>query len=222
VKPPELRLAVVVSTPFQQNAYVAQVEGRQDCLVIDPGLEPEKILAHLDGHGLVPAAILNTHAHADHIGGNAALKQRWGDCPLVIGSGDAPKLTDAALNLSAAFGMPVVSPPADVTVKDGDTYSAAGLDLRVREIPGHSAGHVVFLWLDHDPAVAFVGDVIFAGSIGRTDFPDGDYEQLVSGIHEKLFSLPDQTVLLSGHGPQTTVGQEKRGNPFVRLGPSGW
>jgi hydroxyacylglutathione hydrolase len=217
VKPPELRLAVVVSAPFQENAYVAQVEGRQDCLVIDPGLEPEKILAYLDGHGLVPAAILNTHAHADHIGGNAALKRRWGDCRLVIGCGDAPKLTDAALNLSAAFGMPVVSPPADVTVREGDTYSAAGLDLQVREIPGHSAGHVVFLCLDQDPPVAFVGDVIFAGSIGRTDFPDGSFQQLADGIHQKLFTLPDETILLSGHGLETTVGEEKRTNPFVGL-----
>jgi glyoxylase-like metal-dependent hydrolase (beta-lactamase superfamily II) len=86
----------------------------------------------------------------------------------------------------------------------------------VHEIPGHSAGHVVYVW-DAQPPVVFVGDVIFAGSIGRTDFPDGDFRQLADGIHAKLFSLPDQTVLLSGHGPPTTVGQEKRTNPFVGL-----
>lgn len=203
---------------FQENAYVAQLAGQEDCLVIDPGLEPGKILAHLDERGLKPAAILNTHGHGDHIGGNAALKQRWPDCPLVIGHLEAPKLTDADLNLSNEFGLGITSPPADVTVKDGDTYSAAGFDLQVREIPGHSSGHVVYLWLDHDPAIVFVGDVIFAGSIGRTDFPDGSFDQLSNGIHQKLFTLPDETILLSGHGPETTVGREKRTNPFVGLG----
>jgi len=215
---PKIQLAAVVSVAFQENAYVAQLEGREDCLVIDPGLEPGKIIAHLDERGLEPGAILNTHGHSDHIGGNAALKHRWPDCPLVIGHGDAPKLTDASLNLSADFGLPITSPPADVTVNEGDTYSAAGFDLQVREIPGHTSGHVVYLWMDHDPAIVFVGDVIFAGSIGRTDFPDGNGQQLADGIHQKLFTLPDETILLSGHGPETTVGREKRGNPFVGLG----
>lgn len=215
MKQSEIELATIVSVPFEENAYVARLEGRNDCLVIDPGLEPEKILRHLDAQGWVPAAVLNTHGHSDHIAGNAALKERWPDCPLVIGRGDAEKLTDATKNLSAAFGIGLLSPPADVTVADSDTYSAAGFDLRVYEIPGHSAGHVVFLWRDHDPPMAFVGDVIFAGSIGRTDFPDGDLETLISGIRQKLFGLPDQTVLLSGHGPPTTIGREKRFNPFV-------
>lgn len=213
----EIQIATIVSVLFQENTYIAHFEGREDCLVIDPGLEPGKILAYLDEHGLMPAAILNTHGHGDHMGGNAALKDRWGECPLVIGAREADKLTDAKLNLSAAFGLPVVSPPAEVTVADGETYSAAGLDLEVREIPGHSTGHVVYLWGDHDPPIAFVGDVIFAGSIGRTDFPDGDFRQLADGIHQKLFTLPDETVLLSGHGPETTVGREKRTNPFVGL-----
>jgi hydroxyacylglutathione hydrolase len=217
VNRPQIRLATIVSIPFEENAYVAQLEGRSDCLVIDPGLEPEKILDYLDGRRLVPAAILNTHGHSDHVGGNAALKARWPDCPLVIGSADAPKLTDPLLNLSAVFGGDLVSPPADVTVNDGDTYSAAGFELRVLAIPGHSAGHVVYLWQDHHPPLAFVGDVIFAGSIGRTDFPDGDFRQLQAGIHAKLFTLPEETQLLTGHGEPTTVGQEKRYNPFVGL-----
>ena len=214
---PKIRLATIVSVPFEENAYVAQLGGRKDCLIIDPGLEPEKILAYLDAERLEPAAILNTHGHGDHIGGNAALKRRFGNCPLVIGSGEAAKLTDAILNLSAAFGMGITSPPADVTLRDGDTYSAAGFDLEAREIPGHSRGHVIYLWMGQDPPIAFVGDVIFAGSIGRTDFPDGDFRQLIDGIRQKLFTLPDETILLSGHGPETTVGREKRTNPFVGL-----
>jgi glyoxylase-like metal-dependent hydrolase (beta-lactamase superfamily II) len=108
-----------------------------------------------------------------------------------------------------------VSPPADELLRDGDTVTAAGLDFEVLAIPGHSAGHVVYLWRGGDPMLAFVGDVIFAGSIGRSDFPDGDFDLLTSGIRSKLFTLPDATVLLPGHGPSTTVGREKRTNPFV-------
>jgi glyoxylase-like metal-dependent hydrolase (beta-lactamase superfamily II) len=212
----EILVTAVVSVAFEENCYVAHLGGRHDCLVIDPGLEPERIIQHLEDAALRPAAILNTHGHIDHFAGNEALKQRWPECPLVIGRGDAPKLTDARSNLSAAFGFPLVSPAADATVDEGDVYSAAGLDLHVRAIPGHSAGHVIYLWKDNEPMVAFVGDVIFAGGIGRTDFPDGDFEALAAGIRAKLYCLPDNTVLYCGHGPETTVGREKRGNPFVR------
>lgn len=212
----QIELATVVSAAFEENCYIARIGGRDDCLVIDPGLEPERVLEQLDSLRLSPAAILNTHGHADHIGGNAALKRRWPQCPLVIGSGDAPKLQNPRLNLSAAFGFPLTSPPADRTVADGDLFSAAGFDLEVRAIPGHSLGHVVFLWRDHSPILAFVGDVIFAGSIGRTDFPDGDFDTLATGIRKVLYTLPDDTVLYCGHGPETTVGWEKHRNPFVR------
>ena len=218
MKQHDFQLITVVSLPFEQNGYIARRQGRDDCLVIDPGLEPEKILRHLDDHKLAPAAILNTHGHSDHIGGNAALKKRWPSCPLVIGSGDAAKLTDPWLNLSGAFGASLVSPAADVTVNDGDSYEAAGFDLQVRTIPGHTTGHVVYLWEGQDPPVVWVGDVIFAGSVGRTDFPDGNHRQLILGIRSKLFTLPDQTILLPGHGPATTVGEEKRNNPFAGVG----
>lgn len=212
---PVLRLAVVVSAPFEENTYVAHLEGRSDCLIVDPGLEPEEILAHLESEKLAPAAILITHGHSDHIAGNAELKRRFPECPIVVSHGDAPKLTSSALNLSASFGANLVSPPGDVLVGEGDVYRAAGFDLAVAEIPGHSSGHVVFIWRDSRPIVVFGGDVLFAGSIGRTDFPDGSFEQLAGGIHAKLFTLPDDTVILPGHGPATTIGQEKRNNPFV-------
>jgi len=216
----QVQIVRVVSVPFEENSFLAILPGRKDCLVVDPGLEPEKIIAKLSSLGVTPAAILNTHGHADHIAGNAALKDRWPQCPIVIGAGDAPKLSDATLNLSGPFGFGLTSPEADVTVRDGDTYSAAGFDLQVLGIPGHSVGHVVYVWKDHQPPVAFVGDVIFAGSIGRTDFPDGDTDALLTGIRDKILTLPDETSLLSGHGPATTVAQERRGNPFLRdLGP---
>ena len=205
----------MVSAPFGENTYIAHLEGRSDCLVVDPGLEPDEILAFLDEHALEPAAMLITHGHSDHIAGNGALKERYPGCPIVISHGDAPKLTDPMLNLSGAFGARLISPPADVLVGEGDVYSAAGFDLLVREIPGHSVGHVVFVWRGGKPIVVFGGDVLFAGSVGRTDFPDGSFEQLAENIHKKLFTLPDDTQVLPGHGPVTTVGQEKRNNPFV-------
>ena len=212
---PRIHVACVVSAPFEENTYIAHLEGRDDCLVVDPGLEPEEILGYLDKQKLTPAAILITHGHSDHIAGNGRLKERYPDCPIVVSHGDAAKLTDPALNLSGAFGAHLVSPPGDVLVGEGDVYSAAGFDLDVVEIPGHSSGHVVFIWRGADPIVVFGGDVLFAGSIGRTDFPDGSFETLAANIHSKLFTLPDGTNVLPGHGRVTTIGEEKRNNPFV-------
>lgn len=217
----QLCLETIVSMPFGQNTYVAWLEGRNDCLIIDPGLEPELIFDLIERQKLTPAAILNTHGHADHIAGNGAMKERWPGCPLAIGHGDVPKLTDADMNLSRPFGMAITSPPADIELAEGDSYEAAGFTLDVLEIPGHSIGHIVFVWKEHRPVYVFGGDVLFAGSVGRTDFPDGDFRKLADGIHQKLFTLPDDTIVLSGHGPGTTIGQEKECNPFVGR-PAGW
>jgi glyoxylase-like metal-dependent hydrolase (beta-lactamase superfamily II) len=210
-----VRLSAIVSAPFGENTYVANLDGQQQCVVVDPGFEPGKIVDYLRENGLTPVAFLITHGHSDHIGGNAHLKQLWPECPIVIGALDAPKLTDPELNLSAAFGLPIVSPAAEILLSEGDVYEAAGMRLEVREIPGHSSGHIVFIYKQASPWIVFGGDVLFAGSVGRTDFPDGDFDQLARGIREKLFTLPDDTVVLPGHGPTTTVGEEKRSNPYV-------
>ena len=210
-----LHLAVVVSELFQENAYIAHLEGRSDCLVFDPGLDVEAIIDKLAELKLVPAAILNTHGHADHIAGNGALKRKWPAAPLVIGSIDASKLTSPIENLSRGYGIDLISPAADKLVHEGDVYSGAGLELEVYETPGHSVGHVVFIWKGGSPWVVFGGDVLFQGSIGRTDFPDGSFEQLAAAIRNKLYTLPDDTLVLPGHGPTTTVGFEKQHNPFV-------
>jgi hydroxyacylglutathione hydrolase len=218
VKSPAFRLATIVSAPFDENTYVIHLENSPDCLIVDPGFEPDKILEHLEAQKLRPAAILITHGHSDHIAGNGTLKQAFPDCPIVVSHGDAPMLTDPRLNLSAAFGASLISPPGDVLVGEGDVYSAAGFDWLVREIPGHSSGHIVFIWREAQPALVLGGDVLFAGSIGRTDFPGGSFEQLYEGIHAKLFTLDDSTIVLPGHGPPTTVGEEKRTNPYVGEG----
>jgi glyoxylase-like metal-dependent hydrolase (beta-lactamase superfamily II) len=206
----------IVSMPFQENTYVARWADRTDCLVVDPGLEPRLILDYLSQQNLTVAMILNTHGHSDHIGGNSALKQVFPDAPLVIGEGDAPMLQNPTLNLSGLAGLRLVSPPADRTVREGDIVEAAGFRFTVRHIPGHTAGHIVFVWHEHQPVVVFGGDVLFAGSIGRSDFPGGNHQSLLDGIRQKLCTLPDDTRVLPGHGPETTVGVERRTNPWLR------
>jgi glyoxylase-like metal-dependent hydrolase (beta-lactamase superfamily II) len=210
-----LQVATIVSAPFAENTYVAHLDGSKEAIVVDPGMEPEAIIEYLEGHHLTPAAFLITHGHSDHIAGNASLKGHWPQCPLVIGRGDAAKLTDPWLNLSAPFGMKLVSPPADALLDHGSCYEAAGMKFDVLEIPGHSSGHIIFLCRQVSPWLVFGGDVLFAGSIGRTDFPDGDFQQLADGIWQHLFALPGDTRVLPGHGPATTVAEEKRHNPFV-------
>src|SRR5947209_5313675 len=204
---PEIR--TVVSQPFEENSYVVWLPGRADGLVIDPGLEPELILDLLRDEGLTPAAILNTHGHADHIAGNAALKGAFPGAPLIIGANETALLADAQANLSAPFGMPITSPPADRLVREGEVVEAAGLRLEVLDVPGHSPGHVVFVYRGSPPLV-FGGDVLFRDGIGRYDFPGSDGPLLFRGIRDKLFPLPPDTVVYPGHGPVTTIGHERR------------
>jgi glyoxylase-like metal-dependent hydrolase (beta-lactamase superfamily II) len=209
----------IESEPVGQNAYVVWADGQPDAVVVDPGFEPEAILNFLNRAGLGLAAVLNTHGHVDHIAGNPAMKEAFPAAPLVIGRGDAPMLADPTLNLSLPLlGVEVVSPPADRLVADGETVTAAGLEFEVREIPGHSPGHVVFVVHAADPVAVLGGDVLFAGGIGRTDFPGGSERQLLAGIRAKLWPLPDDARVYPGHGPATTVGRERQTNPFLLRG----
>jgi glyoxylase-like metal-dependent hydrolase (beta-lactamase superfamily II) len=212
---PDLRVLCVESAPFGENTYVVFRPNARACLVIDPGFEPGPVIEAIRAEGLEPEAILITHGHSDHIAGNGALRREWPTLPIVIGRGDAPKLGDPAGNLSGAFGIALTSPPADRLLDDGERIELAGMAIDVREIPGHSSGHVVFVLGREAPPVVFAGDVLFHESIGRTDFPDGDFAALAAGIRRHLYTLPDDTIVFPGHGPPTTVGHEKHHNPFV-------
>jgi glyoxylase-like metal-dependent hydrolase (beta-lactamase superfamily II) len=209
-----IQIHTVTSQPFDENSYIVWRSRRNDALVVDPGFEPDPILEFLDERGLELVAILNTHGHADHIAGNQAMKAAFPEAALVVGAGDAIMLTDAVLNLSAPFGLPIVSPAADRLVKTGDVVDYAGIELQVQEIPGHSPGHVIYL-LREQPPIVLGGDVLFRNSIGRGDFPGGSTQLLIDGIRRHLFELAGDTIVYPGHGPATTIAYEKRTNPFV-------
>lgn len=210
-----LRVLTVVSRPFEENSYIVHLPEKSGCFVVDPGFEPEQLIARIHEEELQVEAILNTHGHVDHIAGNEAMKHHFPEAPLIIGANDARMLTDPFANLSALGGTTVISPTADHLVHDGQTLKVLGLDFEVREIPGHSPGHVVFIWHEGTPPVVFGGDVLFAGSVGRFDFPGGDGRQLLDGIQNKLYDLPDDTVVYPGHGFPTTIIEEKTNNPFT-------
>jgi len=212
---PDVVVARIESAPFGENTYVLSRRDRSECLIVDPGFEPEAVINWIEEYRLDPVAILLTHGHSDHIAGNAALRERWPTVPILIGRDDASKLTDPAGNLSGAFGMALRSPPADRLLVDGESIAMAGFAITVIAIPGHSCGHVVFRTDDTRPALVFGGDVLFLEGIGRTDFPDGDFAALAAGIRGGLYTLPDDTVVFPGHGDTTTVGHERRHNPFV-------
>ena len=206
----------IVSRPFYENTYILAKAGSSDCLVIDPGFEPEAVIEVIEEHTFDPMAIVLTHGHSDHIAGVSAMKQRWPSVPVLIGHGDAEKLTDPVANLSAGYGIDVKSPPADTLLREGEDLLVGEFCATVAEIPGHSVGHIV-LWFASDPVLVLAGDVLFHEGIGRTDFPDGDFSSLASGILNKLYKLPDSAIVLPGHGEPTTIGHEKKHNPFVPL-----
>lgn len=197
---------------FGENAYLLYDPSSGDALAIDPGAGTPDLLRFLEGEGLTLRGILLTHAHLDHVEGVAALRNATG-APVSLHP-DAEPQYGAATAQAAAFGVRITPPPPpDRWFRGGDRVEEGTLVLDVRDAPGHAPGHVLLV----QPAsgFAFVGDVIFAGSIGRTDLPGGDFRTLMDSIRGAVLTLPDDMRLFPGHGPETTVGHERRHNPFL-------
>ena len=213
----------ITVTAFQQQARVVGCEETRRAICIDPGDEAEEIVEAIDKHGLDLQAIALTHAHLDHVGGVAALKRRKPAAEIIIHELDEP-LYRALPEQPAWIGIPRAQwarlgfdyeepPQVERRWRDGETYEVGRLRFKVIHCPGHTPGHVVLF----EPAerVVFVGDCLFAGSIGRTDLPGGSTEQLMDSLMNRIMPLGDDVVVYSGHGPETTVGRERLTNPFL-------
>lgn len=208
-----LEIRTFTSNIFGQNAYLVRCAASGDWLAIDPGGEADAMADALEAAGEPLRAIVLTHAHLDHIEGVATLAERL-PAPILLHPDDRP-LYDAAAQQAAMFGHRLrTPPPPDAPLEAGTDLTHVACPLRVRHAPGHSPGHVILHSVE--AGLAFVGDVIFAGSIGRTDLPGGSYEALMRSIRDEVLTLPDETRLYTGHGPVTTVGRERATNPFLR------
>jgi len=198
--------------PLQANCFIVGCDATRQAAVIDPGGDVDKILLALAKDKLTLKAIINTHGHFDHVSANKALKKASG-ADLMIHPLDAPMLAQLARG-AAMWGMRSEdSPEPDRLLEDGDTVTVGQIQFKVLHTPGHTPGGISL----HADQAVFVGDTLFAGSIGRTDFPGGDFDTLIRSIHTKLFTLPDDTAVYTGHMEATTIGKEKKYNPFCRM-----
>jgi glyoxylase-like metal-dependent hydrolase (beta-lactamase superfamily II) len=206
-------LEQIQTKPIGTNCYICGDEKAGEAFVIDPGNDADVVLGFVEEHGLRVTRIIATHAHWDHVGAVKPVREATG-APFLAPEGDLGILRQAAAQALARLDLRIEQPPdPDAFVVDGDVLRAGALTLTVRAAPGHSPGHVMLI----GEGLAFVGDVIFAGSIGRTDIPGADGPRLLRTIKELVMGLPDATFLYPGHGPITTVGRERVSNPFLRM-----
>jgi hydroxyacylglutathione hydrolase len=215
-----MKLDTLMLGAYENNCYTLRKDAAAvDCLIIDTGLSPEPLLDFLRKGGLRPAALLLTHGHGDHIAGARPLRSLWPEMKIGVHKDDVPMLSSPSRNLAATVGEDITSPPADILF-DGDTdIEAAGITLRVIHTPGHTRGCVCFYLAAEK--MLFSGDTLFAGAIGRTDFPYSlptDHETLVNNVRTKLLILPPETKVYPGHGPATTLRNEARHNPYLQMG----
>lgn len=215
----ELQIYITNDPTYMENGCTVHFRDSGPCWIIDPGLPPQatKILHYVKGHDLQPAAIVLTHAHADHIAGIDAIRDALGNLPVYLAKEEWAALSDPMENLSGlmgpGFGTKVTDP---MDLPGGGSIELDTSVWHILDTSGHSPGGRTLYCAAL--GLAFVGDALFAGSVGRVDFPHSDGEQLMRNIREKLMTLPDETRVISGHGPETTVGQERSTNPFILHG----
>ncbi|KAB2939282.1 MAG: MBL fold metallo-hydrolase [Hyphomicrobium sp.] len=208
-----LKAAIVPVTPFQQNCTLLWDAATMKGAVVDPGGDLDRIEAAIAEVGMQPAKILLTHGHIDHAGGAAELRERLGGIPIEGPHANERPLLDALEQQGQAYGMEARAVTPDRWLADGDTVSVAGHTFEVLHCPGHSPGSVVLF--NRAQRFALMGDVLFQGSIGRTDLPLGSHESLMHAIRTKVLPLGDDVAFICGHGPTSTIGQERRTNPFI-------
>lgn len=200
--------------PWETNCYVISYPPNPACWIIDAGFEPGELIEGVRAARLTPGAIILTHAHVDHIAGVDEVRRAFPGTPVWVHEAEREWLSDATLNLSAFTGVPVTCHGPGRELKHGDELELGGHAWRVLHTPGHSPGGITLY--SADDATTLVGDALFAGSVGRTDFPGCSMEELARSIRTRLYTLDPRTRVLPGHGPETTIDRERRSNPFVR------
>jgi glyoxylase-like metal-dependent hydrolase (beta-lactamase superfamily II) len=213
-----MQIDKLVLGEYENNSYIVHKnEKATNCLLIDTGLNTEPLIDFLKGKNLNPEALILTHGHADHIAGVTLLRKNFDKIKVCIHKADSYMLSDAVSNFSHFAGVKIITAPADVLFDKKEQIEYAGLNFTLLHTPGHTPGGICLY--NSAEKILFSGDTLFAGSIGRTDFPGYDaqkcFEQLVNNIRKKLFVLPDDTTVLPGHGEETTIKQEKLHNPYL-------
>jgi glyoxylase-like metal-dependent hydrolase (beta-lactamase superfamily II) len=207
----QMKCEMVVVGALETNCYLVYCEETLECAVVDPGADPEKIIHKISELGLKPVILINTHGHVDHVGANKDIKKKY-DIPLCIHSLDNKMLDNILASAMGLFLGAKKSPKPDRYLEEGETIPIGHFFLKVIHTPGHSPGSIS---LSGD-GFLLSGDLLFCGGVGRTDLPGGSWSVLEDSIRNRIFNFPDDTVVLPGHGPATSVGQEKMANPFIR------
>ncbi|MBU1726336.1 MAG: MBL fold metallo-hydrolase [Candidatus Omnitrophica bacterium] len=203
-------LETICVGPMQVNCYVLANAKGSKAIIIDPGAEVRKIKQVLDKYGLTPEFVVNTHGHYDHIGSD----DKFG-VPVYIHKDDVCFLKDANLNLSGLFSVPYQVDAKIIELEDGESIGIEDIKLKVMHIPGHTPGGIALIMQKPSNKIVFTGDALFCQGIGRSDLAGGNAEELIKFIREKLLTLADETVIYPGHGPSSTIGQEKVSNPYL-------